>query len=347
MLLISGLCFANWREASPVHVNRCLQRSGYLNAVQAIQVMREQYKIFFFFFPFTSCSLFRSCSMGPNLAVLTQANSPLERGKTNKRTLLNIWAWGVCSNSDCITSCLIFIFKGYILERQHGLPAKALVWGSKPLYSLPQTLAALSLWVIPGASWLRLGVRTFWSQPALSMQCSTWLLSQPPVVPLLPWAVISSFWVGFVCFFLVQETLTHRDVAVIQSFWAWCRFILAHPWEMAGDGNLACPSGPKSPAVHGNEHVGPQKSEWKGASCCKASGVLLRAVLVWSRFSPADFHSDPFHFSVSRFLALLYWLPVQALSNPKHTGNFIIFSLGVSHSLLSYIYYIKPFVNLE
>lgn len=49
MLLISGLCFANWREASPVHVNRCLQRSGYLNAAQAIQAMREQYKIFFFF----------------------------------------------------------------------------------------------------------------------------------------------------------------------------------------------------------------------------------------------------------------------------------------------------------
>lgn len=48
MLLISGLCFANWREASPVHVNRCLQRSGYLNAAQAIQAMREQYKIFFF-----------------------------------------------------------------------------------------------------------------------------------------------------------------------------------------------------------------------------------------------------------------------------------------------------------
>lgn len=89
MLLISGLRFANWREASPVHVNRCLQRSGYLNAVQAIQAMREQYKIFFSPL-FTSCSLFRSCSMGPNLAVLTQANSPLERGKTNKRTLLNI-----------------------------------------------------------------------------------------------------------------------------------------------------------------------------------------------------------------------------------------------------------------
>lgn len=45
MLLISG--FANWRGASPVHVSRCLQRSGYLNAVQAIQAMREQYKIFF------------------------------------------------------------------------------------------------------------------------------------------------------------------------------------------------------------------------------------------------------------------------------------------------------------
>lgn len=87
MLLISGLRFASWREESPVHVNRCLQRSGYLNAVQAIQAMREQYKIFF---PFTSCSLFRSSSMGPNLAVLTQANSPLERGKINKRTLLNI-----------------------------------------------------------------------------------------------------------------------------------------------------------------------------------------------------------------------------------------------------------------
>lgn len=86
MLLISGLCFANWREASPVHVNRCLQRSGYLNAVQAIQAMREQCKIFFSRL-FTSCSLFRSCSMGPNLAVLTQANSPLERGKINKRTL--------------------------------------------------------------------------------------------------------------------------------------------------------------------------------------------------------------------------------------------------------------------
>lgn len=156
-----------------------------------------------FFPPFTSCSLFRSCSMGPNLAVLTQANSPLERGKINKRTLLNIWAWGVCLNSGCITRCLIFIFKRYILERQHNLPAKALDCESKPLcsVSLPHTMATLSLWVIPGASWLRLGVRTFWSRPALSMQSSTWLFSQPPVVPLLPWAVIYSLWVGFICFF--------------------------------------------------------------------------------------------------------------------------------------------------
>lgn len=87
MLLISRLRFANCRNASSVHVNRCLQRSDYLNAVQAIQAVREQYEIFF---PFTSCSLFRSSSMGPNLAVLTQANSPLETVKINKRTLLNI-----------------------------------------------------------------------------------------------------------------------------------------------------------------------------------------------------------------------------------------------------------------
>lgn len=88
MLLISRLHFASCRNASSARVNRCLRRSGYLNAVQAIQAMREQYKIFFFFSPpFTSCSLFRSSSMGPNLAVLTRANSPLETVKINKRTL--------------------------------------------------------------------------------------------------------------------------------------------------------------------------------------------------------------------------------------------------------------------
>lgn len=47
MLLILHLCFANCRNTSSVPANRCLQRSDYLNAVQAIQAMREQYKIFF------------------------------------------------------------------------------------------------------------------------------------------------------------------------------------------------------------------------------------------------------------------------------------------------------------
>lgn len=47
MLLISRLCFANCKNTSSVHVNRCLQRSDYLNAVQAIQAIGEQYKIFF------------------------------------------------------------------------------------------------------------------------------------------------------------------------------------------------------------------------------------------------------------------------------------------------------------
>lgn len=119
---------------SSVHANRCLRRSDYLNAVQAIQAMREQYKISF---PFTSCSLFRSSSMGPNLAVLTQANSPLETAKINKRTPLNIWAWGVCLISDCITSCLIFIFKRCVLDKEHKLPTKSLDSEVKYLFSFP------------------------------------------------------------------------------------------------------------------------------------------------------------------------------------------------------------------
>lgn len=52
MLLIPRLHFANCRKVSPVHVNRCLQRSDYLNAVQAIQAIKEQYKIFFILFSF-------------------------------------------------------------------------------------------------------------------------------------------------------------------------------------------------------------------------------------------------------------------------------------------------------
>lgn len=134
MLLILRLCFAGCRNTSSVHANRCLQRSDYLNAVQAIQAMREQYTISF---PFTSCSLFRSSSMGPNLAVLTQANSPLETAKINKRTPLNIWAWGVCLISDCITSCLIFIFKRCVLDKEHKLPTKSLDSEVKYLFSFP------------------------------------------------------------------------------------------------------------------------------------------------------------------------------------------------------------------
>lgn len=239
MLLISGLRFANWREASPVHVNRCLQRSGYLNAVQAIQAMREQYKIFFLF---TSCSLFRSCSMGPNLAVLTQANSPLERGKINKRTLLNVWAWGVCLNSDCITSCLIFIFKRYILERQHSLPTKALGWESKPLHSvsLPHTMATLSQHGPVGHT--RSLLAQMWGQDLVeptspfhaAQHLALFSASRGASVTLSCNIFILS---GYYLFFLVQKALTHRDVAVRWSFWAWCQVYILHiheKWQEMG-----------------------------------------------------------------------------------------------------------------
>lgn len=228
--------------------------------------------------------------MGPNLAVLTQANSPLERGKINKRTLLNIWAWGVCSNSDCIASCLIFIFKRYIL----GKAARFTCWGFRLgeqtlIFSFCPTLCGFT---VPVGQTRSLLAQT-WGQDLLEptspfhavQHLALFSASCGASVTLSCDRFILS---GFYWFFSSSESPNSSRRCSRTEFLSVMSTVLAHPWEMAGDGNLAGSSGPKSPAVHGNEHAGPHMSEWKGASCCKTSAVLMRGPHVGLGWFGAD-----------------------------------------------------------
>lgn len=136
---------------------------------------------------------------------------------------------------------------------------------------------------------------------------------------------------GFYLFLLIQEALTHWDVVVIRSFWAWCQFYLHihEKWQEMGtwlalqdqkvqlcmEMSMQVPKRASErvlcAARHGELRRGPHVR-----GCAGLEQILAREVL------PTDFHSDPFHFSVSHFLALLDWLPSLACVGPVKSQTY-------------------------